>query len=218
MQPRELRSLGVRALGNPIADFVRFRCCSSGSLKALLSRDRLRIIAGRPPAGLLSLSAQEAPRRIRTRGCSWYHLISQLTLPLYAAPTSDSSVTAPVSKSQLRSYFRISVSEPVLQPGKHLPFSRKMHSLNRSLCRSVEAYSSSSMPLSMNMRLLYRRPRPLSRGTFRVVIDRQLPPRKIHHILSRYPSCLVSFNLTAVSDGKRVEIRRPIFYIGKVIH
>ena len=93
MQPRELRSLGVRALGNPIADFVRFRCCSSGSLKALLSRDRLRIIAGRPPAGLLSLSAQEAPRRIRTRGCSWYHLISQLTLPLYAAPTSDSSVT-----------------------------------------------------------------------------------------------------------------------------
>ena len=124
----------------------------------------------------------------------------------------------PVSKSQLRSYFRISVSEPVLQLGKHLPFSRKMHSLNRSLCRSVEAYSSSSMPLSMNMRLLYRRPRPLSRGTFRVVIDRQLPPRKIHHILSRYPSCLVSFNLTAVSDGKRVEIRRPIFYIGKVIH
>ena len=66
-----------------------------------------------------SLSAQEAPRRIRTRGCSWYHLISQLTLPLYAAPTSDSSVTGlPGDFYSLRSADRavFKISAPKLLP------------------------------------------------------------------------------------------------------
>ena len=75
--------------------------------------------AGSPPVRVLSLSAQEAPRRIRTRGCSWYHLISQLTLPLYAAPTSDSSVTGlPGDFYSLRSADRagFKISAPKLLP------------------------------------------------------------------------------------------------------
>jgi len=89
------------------------------------------------------LARKKAPRRIRTRGCSWYHLISQLVLPLYAALSSDSSVTGLPGDLYSRAGFKISA--PKLLP--HLRLRTGLAALNRSLCRSVETYSSSSMPL-----------------------------------------------------------------------
>ena len=85
----------------------------------------------------------KAPRRIRTRGCSWYHLISQHALPLYAAPTSDSSVTGLPGDLYSRAGFKISA--PKLLP--HPRLRTDLAAVNQSLWRSVETYSSSSVPL-----------------------------------------------------------------------
>ena len=99
---------------------------SSASIRLFCGHRKLRFREAhriRTPASaglVLSLSAhRNAPRRIRTRGCSWYHLISQLTLPLYAAPTSDSSVTGlPGDFYSLRSSDRagFKISAPKLLP------------------------------------------------------------------------------------------------------
>ena len=187
MQPRELRSLGVRALG------TRPQTSSAPGLvlpsrRELCSREHATPI---PPAASRCVFSRLA----RKRRPSPYKDEGLFVVPPYfaacaaslrrsdkrligngitrkfllpAAAPQDSRAGFKTSAPKLLPHLRLRTG---LAAGEHLPPSRKMQSLNRSLCRSVEAYSSSSMPLSVNMRLLYRRPRALSRRTFRLIVS-----------------------------------------------